>query len=94
MSKNVLSNALQCFSGKTVLVNVKATIAIPYVFNELEIEMCENGFMFGEVDCESYPFEIWYDLVKRVEYDEDIGILSYELDDGSGFKTKIEMMGY
>lgn len=92
MSKTVLSNALQSFSGKTILVNVTAIITIPYVFKELEISMYENRFAFGEADSESYPFEIWYDLLKSPTYDDEFGILSYELDDGSGFVTKIEML--
>jgi hypothetical protein len=91
MSKNVLREVLEGFNGKYVMVNVKSAIAIPYLIPKFQFISDNFLIMFDDEENEIFQFQIYYDTIKWIEYDEDLNIISFEIEDG-GFRTILEVM--
>ena len=90
MSKIILREVLEGFSGKSVVINIVGAITIPYVIPNFQFVSTESGFMFDDEDSENFQFNICDDSINWVEYDDD-GVISFEIED-DGFRTILEVM--
>lgn len=86
MSKNVLNEVLSSFNGKKVLVNIVGAIIVPYEIPCFQFVECEYKFMFDDEDEEDFQFQIWYESIKWVYWDDDLNILQFEFEN-DGFKN-------
>ena len=91
MSKSILRSVLEEFSGKEVVVNIIGAITIPYVIPSFQLVCADNSFMFDDEDSENFQFDISDESINWVEYDEDDGVLSFEIEE-HGFRTVLEIM--
>ena len=91
MSKSILRDVLEGFSGKGIVVNIIGAITIPYVIPNFQFISTDSGFVFDDVDSENFQCDISDDSINWIEHDEDDGIISFEIED-NGFKTVLEVM--
>lgn len=90
MSKSILREVLNGFSGKCIVVNIVGAITIPYLIPSFQLACTDSGFMFDDEDSENFQFDISDDSINWVECDDD-GIVSFEIEN-HGFKTVLEIM--
>lgn len=90
MSKIILRDVLEGFSGKEVVVNIIGAITIPYVIPNFQFACTDSSIMFDDDESENFQFDISDDSINWVESDDD-GVISFEICN-HGFKTVLEIM--
>ncbi len=89
MSKRILREVLEGFSGKCIVVNIIGAITIPYLIPNFQFVETDSGFMFDDEDSENFQFDISYESINWAEYEDDI--ISFEIEN-HGFRTVLEIM--
>lgn len=63
-----LCKSLERCNEEVVIINIEGAITIPYCIERFEFVELEESICFGEVECESYPFDIRKETISNIKF--------------------------
>lgn len=77
---------------KSVSVEIKGSISIPYFIQRFEFIECDDFIYFGEEDSETFPFRIYKETISNIEFlDEYYAHVKFTIEN-DGFITMIVIL--